>query len=279
MRRFLSVLTLLVAVTSVQAQELKLKLTLTINGTSWPKPLYLGYDPIAVDSFYKPGKWPMPEYPEGEVEVPSDAFGDVDFRFGGTTIGRPNLGDGCYIDIQPKPGVDSFQMRFQVNLTATNATSATITWDSSALPAIIKHLYLAEASKPNAPRLDMTQVGRFDIPLDSLHLGKYRQIALTLLYNQEALGVRGLQRSTSLLIFPTVLTNVEGLRVSAPGEYTVDCRIIDLLGRVVSVTTASLFEGVQRLPLDISGLASGTYIVELREPTKNELTRQQIIIQ
>lgn len=280
MRRLLFFLIVAAFFGTANAQEFSLKLTLTVNGNVWPKPLYLGYDPSAVDSFYRPGKWPMSEYPEGEVEVPSDGFGDVDFRFTGKAINRGYLGDGSYINIEPKPNIDSFQIRYEVDLRADVATSAKITWDASSIPAIIKHLYWATSSKPDAARLDMTKVGEFNIPIDSLRLGKYQQSTLTLLYNEDHEDVRSVPVFNSISLFPTLVRNGDLLHLLAPQGELAECRLIDLLGRSIRLINLTLNVGVNVLPMEFSDVTPGTYVVEIRgRSNPTNVMRRQIIIQ
>lgn len=281
MYRVLLVSVILCCALSAHAQEFKLKLTYTVDGTPWAKPLYLGYDPSATDTFDHPAKWPMPEYPEGEVEVPPAGFGNIDCRFTGLTINRPKLGEGCYIDIRQKPTAPSFALLYEIDIIADGATAAKFTWDRSSFPALVKHLYLATSASPNRPRLDMVTTGEFNIPVDSMQAtGKYQRMVLTLLYNEDSLAVSSQNAVSRTSVYPTMVEPAQRLHLSLAFASTVDVIVFDALGRAVRSAEMMANEGVNELPSSLTQLPAGTYVVDVRDRTiGGQSVRQKFIVQ
>ncbi|MBS1904195.1 MAG: T9SS type A sorting domain-containing protein [Bacteroidetes bacterium] len=279
MRRIFLLLSIILLAGVAHAQEFKLKLTYTVDGTPWAHPLYMGYDPTASDSFDFPARWAMPEYPEGMVEVPSNDFGDVDCRFSGRAINRANLGSGCYIDVRKKPSSGGFELRYEVDLIANVATTAKLSWDQSSIPPIIKHMYLASSEKPDHATLDMTKTGEFNIPMDTFRLGKYRQTIITLLYNQDTLGVEPTESNSTCAIYPTVLNATGGAHVwlSEAGRYTIS--MIDAVGRVIRQYDLLADVGANRLPNSVSSVPAGTYTVTIRNRENGNLYIRRLIVQ
>lgn len=268
MRRVLlvSVLTLCCALVA-QAQEFKLRISLSVDGSVWPKPVYLGYDPLAADSLTKPGQWPMPEYPEGEVLIPPAGPGSTDMRMIGMDIDSARnaiLQDGTYIDIRPKPSSDRFELQYELSLTSDAAQNLKLSWDPNSIPSIVKHVYL-KATQVKYTRLDMKTSSEFSIPLDSFKFLLYSRLILTVLYNQDSLGVAESTSGDAISVYPTVLERNTSAYVQAAkdGEYALE--LIDAVGRRVANSTLTLSAGTNRLPVSFTDRPSGTYTLVFRE--------------
>ena len=271
----------IVTLTAIEAhaQEFSLHLYYFINGGGTAfRTVVFGYDTAATDGFDRV-KWFDTEFPGGEQEYPLDSFGDNDCRMSGRIINRPDFGDGGPIDIRKKPALDSFELKFEIDIIARGTASARLEWNKSLIPPIIKHIFLSSGIFPSKIRLDMTKQSQFDIPVkDSATL--YDRMVLRVLYNQEELGVKNAEISLEhTVIYPTIHHTGEREYLWLETTHQVQTVITDMMGRQIYSTTFHGNPGVNELSLSQTLLPSGMYVVEVRDVLNGKLlSRQKLLV-
>ncbi len=262
-----------------QAQEFSQHLYYFINGggTAY-RTVVFGYDSAATDGF-EGVKWFNNEFSGGEQEYPTDNFNDNDCRMGGQAINRPTFGSGGPIDIRQKPQMDSFELKFEIDIIARGTTSARLEWDKTLIPPIIKHIFLSSGIFPSRVRLDMKTQSQFVIPVKDSS-GLYDKMILRVLYNQEELGVKNTEVSSErTVIYPTIHQSGEGEYLWLEAEHTVQTSITDMMGRQIYSVKFHGNPGVNELSLSRTLLPSGMYVAEVRDVLRGVvLSRQKILV-
>jgi len=262
-----------------RAQEFSLHIGYYVNDAVTPdRIIVFGYDPTASDQLTDGSKWFNDEFPGGEQEYPSDPFGEIDCRWGGQVINRPYMGTGGPIDIRTKPALDSFQLRFEIDTRAPHLAPVKLTWNSALIPAIIHHIYLSSGVFSTKPRLDMRTQNEFVLPTKDSS-GLYDKMVLTVLYNEENLGVAKPNTSEETQLFPSVISKGDAVFLSIKEDKTVSLVLTDLMGRSPYSTKVALHSGVNRISDLTVGLPSGLYLAEVTDvKTGVLLSRDKIVV-
>ena len=258
-----SAVLMIFAINSAIAQEFKLKVLVQANGLS--RNLAFGYDPNASDS--------MTDVQWNEMMLPSGgAPGDFDARMTSSVTKRTYLtsegNDGGYTDIRHKPARDSFQLQFELNNNGYNlGVPTTLYWDNTVIPAIIKHIYLSPETDPDEKiRLDMKQENQFTIPSRFDSASKYTPMLITILYNQEIMGVRSQNTaSNDLTIFPNPMDSRSSLHFIISDEARLTLSAYDITGKKVFERKVNAIMGENTIELGKNDFAahSGIYLLRL----------------
>lgn len=261
-----------------QAQEFSLHLYYFINGSGTAyRTVVFGYDTAATDGFDR-AKWFDTEFPGGEQEYPTDNFNDNDCRMGGQAINRPEFGSGGPIDIRKKPALDSFELKFEIDIIARGTASARLEWNKALIPPIIKHIFLSSGIFPSRVRLDMKTQSQFNIPVKD-SAGLYDKMILRVLYNQEELGVKNAEISSEhTLIYPTIHQPGEREYLWLEAPHQVQTVITDMMGRQMYNVTFHGNPGVNELSLSQTPLPNGMYVAEVRDVSNGKLLSRQKLL-
>jgi hypothetical protein len=282
--RIIIVLLIALLITSIsRGQELGLHVTATVgHDTPSSGQVWFGLDATANDSMTDA------QWFGGEFLIPSlISPGGVDLRMVNRTLNRFYLSadgyDGGYIDIRHKPAVDSFELQYEMLLsTSDNGDSMHIVWDKSQIPAKVRHIYISsEALSLDYIRLDMTKRSSLDFAMQIDSINLYHQILITLLYNQDKLGVANTEnigRSQSAIIYPSVASSNSPLYISMKEECAAKISVFDITGRTMRSYLIDLSEGTNQLPP--LQLPAGIYVAEIRDNNRNILLcREKLIVQ
>ena len=64
-------------------------------------------------------------------------------------------------------------------------------------------------------------------------------------------------------LFPNPATNEVTILIASPAKSTVTVRVMDINGKIVDQRIGSIETGGNSLPLDVSKLAAGSYLIKL----------------
>jgi hypothetical protein len=274
----IAIIILVLGTSYVRAQEFSLHVKCYISDTLYWHPVIFGYDSAATDS-YDGAKWFSSEFLGGEQEYPPPGVGqNLDFQMGGQALNRVYYGP---IDIRKKPTASSFQLQFEIDLLANDATSAKLQWDKSLIPPIIHHIYLNSSYFPSKPRLDMKQTSEFVLPLKDSS-GLYNldgRMILTILYNMDSLDVRNPQmKERKAEIFPTVIASGKQIQLWLDESRPVTVQISDMIGHRMYSGSFDAIAGANRIPA--GKLGHGMYFIDVQQSSSGTvLCRQKLIIE
>ena len=74
-----------------------------------------------------------------------------------------------------------------------------------------------------------------------------------------------------VVLYPNPATDYANLLVTTGKAQALQCRIVDNNGKLVKQLLWNITPGSKSLPVDLSNLASGTYYLELKGTTINEV--------
>ena len=86
-----------------------------------------------------------------------------------------------------------------------------------------------------------------------------------------------IQRPNSIVLYPNPVQEKANLTINTDKAETVQLRLIDNLGRILSQQQWNLVTGLNHLTVDVRGLAKGAYYIELKGVLINE--RKQFLKQ
>jgi hypothetical protein len=283
MTRVLSLLLVLLTSSLATAQEFKLEIS-----ASFPKqgqivfPVFLGYDPVAVDSLeYQSRAWKEERtYPApiGKVSIfeqpyPENTQGrDLAFRDPGALYGRQFL-ELTKMDIRKKPMLDSFLMRWVLFVDPANEVAepddrVILTWDRNRIPSDVRHLILAYRNLETI--VDMKTTNTATIWGDSLKENGGSQNLEIMLYNNMDIppkaGVREAKGSElRLSAYPNPAISHSKILLELKKTEYVMLSIYDIQGKEIMTHSFIGDMGVNEISIDREqlGLASGTYFVRV----------------
>lgn len=272
MKKYIALFVLLTAFGDVKSQtpEFSLHVKLFVNNDS-ARTVVFGYDPAASDSMkYNKETWFWDEFPGGEQEYPSGQPGDLDFRMAGYYINRPELQGGGPIDIRKKPLLDSFILKYEMDLQLLNGTTnARIEWNPQLIPAKINRITLASYHFPHTLRLDMKTQSSFIFPLKDSGESLYSSMILTLYYNTVELEKAAVKSAEALpdelTIYPNPLDSRSKLHFLMNEDSRVTLSIYDITGKKILDRVVDAFSGDNSLDLRRNELSShaGVYLLRL----------------
>lgn len=272
MKKYITLIVLLAAFGAAKAQlpEFNLHVKLFINNDS-ARTVVFGYDPAASDSMkYNKETWFSDEFPGGEQEYPPGQPGDLDFRMTGYYISRPELQGGGPIDIRKKPALDSFILKYEIDIQfVPGTTNAKIQWNPQEIPAKINYLTLASYHFPHTIRLDMKKQSSFILPLKDSGESLYSSMILTLYYNTtelEKLGVNSESASNEeLSLYPNPMNSHSKLHFMLNEDSRVTLSAYDVTGKKVYAQIIDGIKGENIINLTKNDLSShpGVYLIRL----------------
>ena len=287
MKKYISLFVLLAAFSIAKAQqpEFSLPVKLVVNNDS-VRSIVFGYDPTASDATNEGPKWLGDIYPGGEQEYPSGQQGDLDFRMAGYYISRPELLGGGPIDVRKKPSLDSFTLKYEMDLQVVpGTTNAKIEWNPQSIPAKINRITLASYHFPHTIRLDMKTQSSFVFPLKDSGESLYSSMILTLYYNTveiEKLAVRSTGNiSDELILYPNPMDSRSQLHFLLNEDSRITLSIYDITGKKVLNRIIDGTSGENTLDLWKNDLSShaGVYLLKLSGIQKGKsLERSKTII-
>ena len=263
------------------AQEFKLEISAT-----FPKPgqivfpVFLGYDPIAVDSLEYPTRaWkeertfqapigkisifeqPYPENPQGR---------DLAFRDPGDLYGRQML-ELTKMDIRQKPTIDSFMMRWILYVDPSNESvepddRVVLNWDRNRIPTDIRYLMMRYRNEETI--VDIKTTNSVTIWADSLQEnGGSLNINITAYYNMEipagTMSVNDRANAIALRAYPNPAISHSKILLELKQTEYVTLAIYDVQGREVMSHSFMGMMGMNEISVDREqlGLSSGVYFV------------------
>jgi hypothetical protein len=276
MKKYIALLVFFTAFGNSNAQlpEFSLHVKLFINNDS-ARTVIFGYDPKASDSMlYRKEAWFSDEFPGGEQVYPSAQTGDLDFRMAGFYINRPELfeegNDGGPIDIRKKPVLDSFTLKYEIDLQVVpGTTNARIEWNPQPIPAIINRITLASYHFPDSLRLDMKKTSSFVLPLADSGEDLYSSMILTLYYNKVNLENASVnstaQSSDELMLYPNPMDSHSKLHFMMNDNSRLTLSAYDITGKKIFSRSVDAVVGENTLDLDKNDFftRSGVYLIRL----------------
>lgn len=282
MTRVLVLLLVLLTSSLASAQEFKLEISAT-----FPKegqivfPVFLGYDPIAVDSLeYATRAWkeertfqapigkisifeqPYPENPQGR---------DLAFRDPGVLYGKQWL-ELTKMDIREKPELDSFSMRWILYVDPSNESvepddRVVLNWDRNQIPTIVRHLVMRYRNEETI--VDMKTANSVTLWADSLQEnGGSLNINITAYYNMDIpAGNSGVSdahaNEISLRAYPNPAISHSKILLELNQTEYVTLAIYDVQGREIVSHSFMGMAGMNEIAIDreLLGLSSGVYFV------------------
>jgi hypothetical protein len=258
-----------------QLPEFSLHTKLFVNNDS-VRTIVFGYDPAASDSMvYGKETWFSDEFPGGEQKYPGAQIGDLDFRLTGNYINRPELedivGNGGPIDIRKKPALDSFIVKYEIDLQVVHGTTnARMEWNPQLIPAKINRITLASYHFQHTFRLDMKSVSSFVFPLKDSGEDLYSSMILTLYYNTteiEKAAVKPIAGSSpdEITFYPNPMDSRSKLHFMASEDSRLTLFAYDVTGRKVLERMVNATEGENTVELSRNDLSShpGVYLIRL----------------
>ncbi len=261
---------------NAQLPEFSLHVKLFVNDDS-ARTVIFGYDPSASDSMvYRKESWFSGEFAGGEqLYPPPYSSEDLDFRMTGIWINRPELeingSVGGPIDIRKKPALDSFILKYEMDLQlVAGTTNAKIEWDPQTIPAIVNRITLASYHFPDSLRLDLKKTSSFTFPLIDSGTDLYSSMILTLYYNKVNIvnsGVNSASPSSSpeLTFYPNPMDSRSKLQFLAEDDSRLTLSAYDITGRKVFDRTINAHSGENTVDLGKEDLSShsGAYLIRL----------------
>jgi len=278
MKKYVTLLVFLAAfgVGKAQVPEFSLHVELFINNDS-ARTVIFGYDPTASDSMvYLKETWFSAEFPPAGEQLlpPPFSTDDLDFRMTGNYINRPELeidgSDGGPIDIRKKPALDSFTLKYEIDLQIVpGTTNAKLEWNAQAIPAIINRITLASYHFPDSLRLDMKNTSSFILPLIDSG-GLYSSMILTLYYNTVEIVKAGVNPAATsspdeLTLYPNPLDSRSKLHFIMNEDSRVTLSAYDITGKKVFERMIGAVSGENTIDLGRNDLSShpGVYLFRL----------------
>lgn len=277
MKKYITLLIILTVSVTAKAQlpEFGLHAKLFVNNDS-ARTVVFGYDPAASDSMvYGKETWFSNEFPGGEQKYPGAQIGDLDFRMTGNYINRPELedivGNGGPIDIRKKPALDSFILKYEIDLQVVHGTTnARMEWNPQLIPAKINRITLASYHFPHKFRLDMKSVSSFVFPLKDSGEDLYSSMILTLYYNTteiEKAAVKSVPGGSpqELTCFPNPMDSRSKLHFMTSADNRIMLSAYDVTGKKVleRLVNAVAGENTVELGTNAFSLHPGVYWVRL----------------
>jgi hypothetical protein len=277
MKKYITLMFFLAAfgIGKAQLPEFSLHVKLFINNDS-ARTVIFGYDPKASDSMvYGKETWFSNEFSGGEQVYPSSQPGDLDFRMAGYYINRPELyedgNDGGPIDIRKKPALDSFTLKYEMDLAVVpGTTNAKLEWNPQAIPAIINRITLASYHFPDSLRLDLKKTSSFVLPLADSGTDLYSSMILTLYYNTVEIVRAGVTSpsnisSDALTLYPNPMDSRSKLHFIMNTDSRITLSVYDITGRKVfeRMTDATAGDNIIDLSKNDLSSHSGVYLIRM----------------
>jgi hypothetical protein len=188
----------------------------------------------------------------------------------GYYINRPELLGGGPIDIRKKSSLDSFLLKYEMDLQVVpGTTNARIQWDPQTIPAKINRITLASYHFPHTIRLDMKSQSSFVFPLKDSGADLYSAMILTLYYNKVELEKAAVNSSAGIpdemTLYPNPMDSRSNLHFMLNEDSRITLSVYDITGRKVYAEIINGVHGENTIPFTKADFSShsGVYLIRL----------------
>ncbi len=255
-KSYFAALLLLVFLTSESfAQTPQFKLDVTLSRGSFKRIITFGYDPGATKgadaSFGEDSDYP-PLFGEDFVLLNSDS--SFLNRDGASGMGVTKT------DIRHKPDSASFTIGYEWEM-ILESYPATISWDPSAIPAIVHHVILQNVNDLKHPLADMKTQSSLTVTSDNRI--NFHDVYMTLYYNSEpaavhSAGAVGTGLLSDLSATPNPFTVNSRINFTLRKEASISIVAYDAAGREVFTQSSIGHAGSNVIALDRSTMTSAS---------------------
>lgn len=217
------------------------------------------------------------------------AFGEEVYpNFGGPGAGvayfdYPGVIDyGTRVMIAPKPTTDSFFIQYNVHFYGS-VYPGTVTWDSAAIPAIIKGITISPLGQPSKIIVDMKQASSSEVVLTDFEYHDWENAVITLFYNMSprVVGVRDAPHYAGLIsnlsAYPNPFVSQSRLAFDLADASEITIQAFDVTGKAIGKVSQV---SAGRTVVDLSELvpASGAYFVRLQASSPKGFDERTILV-